>query len=187
MNVLVVKPIEAGSDVDGTLLPYMASLSNLRLNWSLIGTMLKLGIRRLSIVTNQGGLIYGYLGKIRSDGVEYPTPDVFGARMRYLQSTLAEAGITIGGIRVSLYHSYMDRVATSRQVESCADLVRNRIRGISDNCRVYTTQVARKPQPYMINSLKNQLGVNLFYGDSDDDRGAALGAGIHFVPVKRFL
>jgi len=174
----------AASDLDGTILQYFAKGDEApRANWSLIGAMIKLGIKRVSFATNQGGVGLGYIGKARADGRPYPTPQNLSKRLWCAKGFLEQAGIEVSAVRVSLYHPYAAEVMTARQKKSCAELVREQIRGISPDSRVFWTPDMRKPAPGMLLSL----GANLFYGDSEDDSGAAKAAGIHFVPVARFM
>lgn len=184
MPVVHKDGLGAVADLDGTLLSWWAQANKKpRMNWSLIGTMVKLGIRSLSIATNQGGLILGYAGKQRSDGVAYPTPWMFRDRIYYLQEGLQQAGITLEGVRVSLYHPYGMQVASRRQIKSCAERVRAHLKGLDTNSVVYTTMDSRKPSARMLLDLH----AGMFYGDSDDDRGAAQNAGVFFIPVARFM
>ena len=154
-----------------------------------MGDLQQRGVREIAICTNQGGLCFGVLGYTRRDGCEYPTPQRFDMRLAVVDAALSMYGISVCAVRVSCWHKAAETQpevaaavqAAARQVRMCL-ASRNRQFHSDIDWRVYTTAAARKPQPLMLRSV----GATEYWGDSDEDEGAAIAAGIPFVRVARF-
>ena len=129
------------------------------------------------------------MGVQRKDGRPYPSPEQFLRRRNFARCTLREYHIAVIAVRVSIYHPKADPAAVQR----AARLVRAGVNYTKSDERytfhewldwhVYTTARARKPAPLMLRSV----GATEYWGDSDEDAGAAAAAGIPFVRVGRFL
>lgn len=165
------------SDIDGALLDYNYTPGAVGVNLALIR---QIPDERIALVTNQGGLVFGAQGKMRSDGRPYPTPDDFFTRLQYLNRVLRENGITLAGLRVSLYHPRSGPAGIRRAYDGLRDLF---YASTMRDWRIYQTARARKPSPFMLNSVK----ATAYWGDSDEDEQAALAAGIPFKRVERFI
>ena len=164
-------------DLDGTLLDYSPDGPTPRVNRAVIAALQARGVTAVAILTNQGGLCFGVLGKLRRDGRPYPTPEQFAVRLRAAIAALTDAGIAVACVHVSLWHDYApeDALALAAiQVESVY---------YGGPVMVYTTARARKPQPFMLYSAR----ATEYWGDSPEDAEAARNAGVPFVHVERFL
>lgn len=167
------------SDIDGTLLDYNYHPGALPLiNQELI-TQIAGRTAKIALVTNQGGLGFGWQQRNRTDGRKYPTPGDFALRLYHLNAALNAAGLVVAGVYVSLYHQAhpLDLLETVRdrlwaQVDTQFDFAVN----------VYLAPGSRKPSPQMLSAA----GTTTYYGDSDEDEAAALAAGCEFVRVARF-
>ena len=166
-------------DLDGTLLDYSPAGGDIRVNHAVMRDLATRRVPAVAICTNQGGLPFGVLGKLRKDGQPYPTPAQFVARLSVIRLAMEDYGIVSPQVRVSLYHPYADPAAidaAARQVRSGLDVMA----GL--NWTVYTTAAARKPGTLMLRSVC----ATEYWGDSDEDAQAAQAAGIPFVRVPRF-
>lgn len=166
-------------DLDGTLLDYSPAGGDIRVNHAVMRDLATRRVPAVAICTNQGGLPFGVLGKVRKDGQPYPTPAQFVSRLYIARVVLLDYGITSPRVRVSLYHPYADPAAidaAARQVRAKLDVM------VLPNWTVYTTAAARKPSPRMLRSVR----ATEYWGDSDEDAQAAEAAGIPFVRVPRF-
>ncbi len=176
-------------DLDGTLLDYSPEGPTPRINHALMARLAVRGVREVAILTNQGGLCFGVLGYKRKDGKPYPTPAQFYMRLAIARNALAMHGIAVSAVRVSCWHkaAAQPEIAAAvqlaaRQVREC--LAKHRVQFHSDvDWTLYTTARARKPQPLMLHSV----GATEYWGDSDEDEGAARAAGVPFVHVDRFF
>lgn len=157
-------------DIDGTLLGYSGSPT---VNRPLI-LSLSTQTRQVSLVTIQGGLPFGIL----NSAGKYPRPEDFYHRLCNLQQALFEYNIHLAMLRVCIYHPK----APSNAIHNAASQLRNLLSVFCVDWKVYTTERARKPNPFMLRSV----GASVYYGDSDEDEQAALAAGIEFVKVERF-
>ena len=167
-------------DLDGTLLDYSPESNSVRVNYAVINALVRRGVREVAICTNQGGLPWHVMGVRRKDGRPYPSPEQFCIRLRCAIVALSRAGIRVVAVRVSVYHPRADEAAIQRAARAVrADLVRL----MYVETKVYTTARARKPQPLMLHSV----GATEYWGDSDEDEGAAQATGIPFIRVDRFL
>jgi len=166
-------------DIDGTLLGYDSYGDNVpTVNLPLIRELAGV-TRQVAIVTNQGGLPWGVLGSARKDGQRYPVPEYFYRRYFHLMETLHDHDIFVVALRVSCYHPKAPVAA----IEKAAAQVRTLFSQHLFDWHIYTTERARKPNPFMLNSV----GATCYYGDSDEDEQAAKAAGIPFVRVERFI
>lgn len=174
------------SDVDGTILDYFGLPGTKPvLNQVLVREWRRLGVKQIALCTNQGGLPFGLAGIKRSAGIPYPTPEIHLWRLISLRHWLWEVGIGVGAIRISLFHPSATRLMLGRAERRLRVLLTQpqfAPLGASDLV-IYTTERARKPNGLMLNSV----GAEVFYGDSTDDEGAALAAGVPFVKVERFM
>ena len=171
-------------DFDGTLADFSPEGPISRINMQLVADLARQGVREIGFATNQGGLCFGVLGSVRRDGRPYPTPDQFLRRLDCAGVVLARAGIVIVDVRVSCWHKAAE---TQPEVTAAVQAAARRVRaGLHARhfpmWRVYTTAAARKPNPLMLRSV----GATEYWGDSDEDAGAAQAAGIPFVRVPRF-
>ena len=169
-------------DLDGTLLDYAPEGPQPRVNGSVILSLLRVGAARtgVAICTNQGGLPWHVMGARRKDERPYPSPEQFCLRLRAAVTALSGVGIKVVAVRVSVFHPRADEAAIQR----AARAVRTDLgRLMYVETKVYTTARARKPQPLMLHSVV----ATEYWGDSDEDGGAAQAAGVPFVRVERFL
>ena len=168
-------------DLDGTLLdydydPYRAES---RVNYALLRQLRIAGVEQAAIATIQGGTPFGLMGAKRRDGRCYPTPDDFMRRLHLACEALRNGGIAVAAVRVCVFHPH----AEDRYIQAAARFMRQYMPGVLvPDWRVYTTAAARKPSPLMLRSV----GASEYWGDSDEDEGAAQAAGIPFVRVARF-
>ena len=120
------------------------------------------------------------MGTRRKDGGPYPTPEQFLGRLRVARFALSKAGISVGAVRVSVFHPRADAAV----IQQAARLVRSGLGRLEPlDWTVYTTASARKPQPLMLRSV----GATEYWGDSEEDEQAAQAAGVPFVRVDRFF
>ena len=167
-------------DLDGTLLDYSPESNSVRVNWQVIDALVRRGDREVAICTNQGGLPWHVMGARRKDERPYPSPEQFCLRLRAAVTALSGVGIKVVAVRVSVFHPRADEAAIQR----AARAVRTDLgRLMYVETKVYTTARARKPQPLMLHSVV----ATEYWGDSDEDGGAAQAAGVPFVRVERFL
>lgn len=168
-------------DLDGTLLDYgfNPGESYTRINYDLLDTIRRRGVEQAAIVTIQGGTPFGVMGAKRSDGHFYPSPTDFMERLYCAGEALRNIGVYVAAIRVCVFHSR----AEDRYIQGAARYMRQYMPGLLvPDWHVYTTARARKPSPLMLRSV----GATEFWGDSNEDEGAALAAGIPFIKVERF-
>ena len=168
-------------DLDGTLLDYSPEGARPIANWRVIRDLLRRGCHQVAIATNQGGLPWFVLGATRQDGRPYPSPAQFLNRLAVVNGVLRGYGITVAAVRVCVYHPRAEAAAIQRAAAEVREGMARSI--LVDDWRVYTTARARKPQPLMLRSV----GASEYWGDSDEDEGAARAAGVPFVRVERFL
>ena len=168
-------------DLDGTLLDYSPEGTRPTVNWRVGRDLLRRGCHQVAIVTNQGGLPWFVLGATRQDGRPYPSPTQFLSRLSVAVNALSYSGIRVAAVRVCVYHPRAEARAIQRAAAEVREGMTRSI--LADDWRVYTTARARKPQPLMLRSV----GATEYWGDSDEDEGAARTAGIPFVRVERFF
>ena len=168
-------------DLDGTLLdydydPYRAES---RVNYALLRQLRIAGVEQAAIATIQGGTPFGLMGAKRRDGRCYPTPEDFMQRLHIACEALRHAGIEATAARVCVFYPR----AEARYIQASARYMRQYMPGLMvPDWTIYTTAAARKPSPLMLRSV----GASEYWGDSDEDEGAAIAAGIPFVRVARF-
>lgn len=168
-------------DLDGTLLDYSPAGSVTHINAAVLDALTARGVRRVAIVTNQGGLPFGVLGARRKTGEPYPTPEQFLARLAAAIAALRARDIRVVAVAVCTYHPNALTIA----IEDAAVGVEIGLYALlaSSRWQVFTTADARKPAPLML----EWIGASEFWGDSDEDRQAAQAAGVPFVHVDRFF
>ena len=164
-------------DLDGTLLDYAPEGPEPRVNHAVIAALQARGVTEVAICTNQGGLPFGVLGKLRKDGRPYPTPFQFAVRLIEAIKVLVGVGIAVKAVHVSLWHDYAEAQAI-REAQRAIEVHRYGVPVV-----VYTTPAARKPSPLMLRAV----GASEYWGDSPEDAEAARNAGVPFVHVERFL
>ena len=172
-----------GLDLDGTILAFDANCEDMRPNHDFLAYLQGRGVTQVAVCTNQGGLSLGGRGGVRHNGLLYPTIHQFLARAEAAWLNLKAYGILLYDLRVSLYHP------RSRQHEIDAVYVRllSAQRGMPGmSLHLYRNPTSRKPRPQMLLDVGGG-SMRCFYGDSDDDEGAAVAAGIEFVRVPRFV
>ena len=150
----------------------------LTVNSDVLVALLQRNVRRVAFGTNQGGLPWFVAGIPRADGRLYPSPEQFVGRLQFAVASLAQCGIAIAAVRVCVFHPRVE----DRHIQTAAHQVRDLLAGSRFDWRVYTAAAARKPQPLMLRSVD----ASEYWGDSDEDEGAAQAAGIPFVRVARF-
>lgn len=166
-------------DIDGTLLDYAPVGAHPRANWELIKCLLRRRVHRVALCTNQGGLPWWTLGAVRRDGQSYPSPDQFLYRLAVAVGVLDRYGVSVAAVRVCVFHPK----APDAAIQRAARLVREGMGSILiPDWRIYTRADARKPEALMLRSV----GASEYWGDSDEDAGAAQAAGVPFVRVQRF-
>lgn len=166
-------------DLDGTLINYNYSPGDItKVNWDLIK-----GLKQVpaAICTNQGGLTFGMQYRKRADGRLYPAPEHFIDRLITAIDAMDQHGVTVGAVRVSLWHPR----AIGYPLTKAANKIRQAVGSIWPymDLMVFTSSRARKPEPMMLESVKCEV----YFGDSQEDEAAALAAGVGFVRVERFL
>lgn len=167
-------------DLDGTILDYSPAGSVTQINAAVLDALTARGVRQVTIVTNQGGLPFGVLGARRKTGEAYPTPAQFLARLAAAIDALRARDIAVVATAVCVFHPGAETSA----IKSAADIVHNGLRTIErGRWQVFTTAAARKPRPLML----LEIGADEYWGDSDEDEGAARAAGVPFVHVDRFF
>ena len=171
-------------DLDGTLTDFSPEGQIPRVNMQLVSDLAQQGVREIAVATNQGGLCFGVLGSVRRDGRPYPTPEQFFRRLDCVGDALARVRIDIVDVRVSCWHRAAE---TQPEVAAAVQAAARQLRaGLHARhfpmWRVYTTAAGRKPAPLMLRSVQ----ASEYWGDSDEDEGAAQAAGIPFVRVARF-
>ena len=164
-------------DIDGTLLNYNQQPGQTpAINHALIAQLAP-QTDRIALITNQGGLVFGWQQRNRPDR-KYPVPGDFALRLRHLHQALLEAGIMVNSVQVSLYHPKAD----ADQLDAVRDVLWAEADDIDVPVAVYINETYRKPAPDMLAAV----GVTAYYGDSDEDEAAARAAGCAFVRVARF-
>ena len=168
-------------DLDGALLDYSPEGALPAVNWAVIRALAARGVRKVAVVTIQGGLPWHVMGVLRKDGRPYPSPAQFLNRLSVAVNALSDCGIRVAAVRVCVYHPHAAAAAIQRAaLEVRAGMQRAAMTG---NWHVYTTPRARKPEPLMLRSV----GATEYWGDSPEDGGAARAAGVPFVKVDRFF
>lgn len=169
---------EIALDIDGTLLDYNYIPGAMgRVNEALVAEIAE-RTSRVTLVTNQGGLVWGVKGSKRADGRQYPKPADFNIRLRVLQQALRSNGVEIDAVHISVYHPKADQPTIDQVKDGLMQIL-----PLATCPIVYTDAESRKPSPKMLLAA----GATIYYGDSDEDAQAALAAGVEFVMVDRFM
>lgn len=168
---------KVGADIDGTLLDYghpWDTPTPHRLNTALCESLAKQGVTALHLISNQGGVPLAARG---APGL--PTPAQAAERITFLIDSLAAYRIQIASLRICVWHEKADE--RDIRVARCAleEYFRWPIRFLY---LVYDHSYWRKPNPAML----QVAGISTYYGDSDDDRAAAIAAGCQYIPIPRF-
>ena len=167
-------------DLDPTLLSGYDDGRCLRVNLRGLADLRARRVRHVAICTNQGGLPWWAMGVSRRDGRPYPSPEQFLFRLAVAVGWLDQYGIAVSAVRVCVFHPK----APDAAIQRAARLVRAGMRSILvPDWHIYTRADARKPAPLMLRSV----GALEYWGDSDEDQGAALAASVPFVRVARFV
>jgi hypothetical protein len=166
--------MKTGIDMDGTILNYGNHVTELRINHAFIRSLVDLGVKHVEIITNQGGLVWH-----ASNPTKYPSPERFVERAHAAIAALAEAGITVTRVRVSVLHPKAEFTAVKT--------VRHELRRLTISSPalfiVYVEEASRKPRGGML----EEGYIECYFGDSDADEAAAKAAGADFVRVERFV
>ena len=175
-------------DLDGTIIDHGGN-SSPYINHALISALAARGVREVAICTNQGGLCFCVLGYSPKNGGAYPSAETFDMRLAIARNALAMHGITCRSVRVCVWHDAANRQPEiAAAVKTAARQVRRKLAARNSRFRsevdwtVYTTAAARMPSPLMLRSV----GATEYWGDSDENEGAARAAGVPFVRVERF-
>lgn len=158
-------------DLDGTLISLDRATD--AVNVALLHELRQRGARRIAICTNQGGIPFRIMGSER-----YPSAADFGRRLLAVGRCAWTHGVSVEAVRVACYHPK----ATPAAIERAARELRPSVAHVCPNWHVYASEAARKPHGLMLRSV----GATEYWGDSEDDAGAAADAGIPFVRIERF-
>lgn len=170
-----------GCDIDGTLLDYNYIPGQMpNVNLELIRELRRFDVDEIVLISNQGGLPFGFQDFERKDGRRYPRPEDFVNRLIFLTGALSLWGIRIVALHACTYHpraagDYSWRAASA--VDEMLDRAAPQMIKFIHHEATY-----RKPAPRMI----VEAFVDQYYGDSDEDEQAAEDAGIKFLRVERF-
>lgn len=168
-------------DIDGTLLDYDAIPGQPPVvNTALIQELATNGVKQVALVTNQGGLAFGWPGRDKIEGRKYPSPADFITRLSTLAQALNEHSINVRAVYVSLYHPKANPKVLEQIRATLYELVPL---GLASLFLVYINSAYRKPSPLML----QRAGATVYYGDSQEDEQTAQAAGVEFVPVERFM
>lgn len=163
-------------DMDGTILNYSAHNTETRFNTAL-PALLNGWRGPCAILTNQGGIAFHTANPGR-----YPSPLFVAQRISAAGRYLNSLGCHTRIILASCWHPK----ASETMIQSAAQHLRDALTDtIPQNVAhtVYTTERARKPNPFMLRVARSTV----YFGDSPEDEAAAQAAGIQFVHVERFL
>jgi len=164
-------------DIDGTLLDYdLLPGQPPAINTALLA---QLTGKSIALVTNQGGLAFGWAGRDRTEGRKFPSPADFMQRLSALMQACAAANITIKHLHVCIFHPKANMEIIGEVQYALFRLLCN----MPFQSYIHTDSEHRKPSPAML----QEAGATIYYGDSDDDEQAAQAAGIEFVRVERFM
>ncbi len=149
------------------------------INAALVAMLAGAGVRRVSILANQGDLAFGVCNLLRKDGRAYPKPQDFLRRLHSARTALKAAGIDVAEVTVATYaHSALH----SASIEAA------RILNLFAPCnlpfKAWSGADKRMPSPAMFHKL--EIPLSAFYGCSDEEEQAARAAGVPFVRVERF-
>lgn len=159
------------TDFDGVISNYDRHASEIRFNPAF--TSLIKG-DRVAIATNQGGCALH-----SSVSHAYPSPAFVAQRLIAGVAMLQRHGVNVSHIYACVYHSKASR----ELIVAAARDLRQWLSEAKIPHTIYTTERARKPNPFMLRAAR----ATVYYGDSPEDKLAADAAGVRFVLVKRFL
>lgn len=170
-----------GVDLDGTLFPFGLKPGEYRgINMSVIK---QLAGREVRIISNQGGVPFHY--KKYPNSGDFPSAFDICNRINAVWSELERVNSVVTGIYICTYspriESFWCGVAKQHLQTSLYEMWGVVKTGIEP----YVSDLPsdRKPFPDMlIRAL-----VDEYWGDSDEDEGAATEANIPFIQVARFL
>lgn len=166
-------------DIDGTLLDYdYIPGEQPKVNWSLISSFAG---ETISLVTNQGGLVFGTMDAKRKDGRNYPKPLDFIKRVSALLHALRKMNIEVHRIHVCVYHPKATAEIIDQVVSELDSIIENSCPDLL--LIIWRKESERKPSPFML----QVAGASSYYGDSDEDEQAATAAEIPFFRVDRFM
>lgn len=171
--------MKIGCDFDGTLVNYgYVAGEPVKVNEVLLDTLQG---NEITIITNQGGLPFGIMNRNRNDGRKYPLPEHFFQRFQEYVEITAYRNVWVKGLLISLYHPKASPAYILEVRDRLYDLFMD-----SDpifDFRIFIEEGFRKPNPKML----LDAGIDVYYGDSDEDEAAALLARCEFVKVERFI
>jgi len=158
-------------DMDGVLLNYGNHTTESRVNHEFIRSLADSGVEKVSICTNQGGLVFS-----GSNPQQYPTPQRFIERAQTAIGALHRYGFEIESVHVAFFHPKAKISELMKVHEILSEIAPKKF-------ILWNSEEYRKPNPGMLIAAR----CTIFYGDSDEDGQAAAAAGCEFVRVKRFL
>lgn len=165
--------MKIGIDLDGTAMNYSpVDAGENRLNIPFLSQFTRND--EIVIVTNQGGIPFNVAGNPK-----YPSAWLVAQRIFDVQTYLTNRGVGFGGVHVSLWH---EKVSMGNVVVATDELKQNLASAGVRFVSLYRIPQARKPKPGML----LWSGIEIYYGDSDEDREAAAAANVPFVMVPRF-
>lgn len=151
----------SAADLDGTIVSY--GDGSPRFNEAFALLLANAGDKVINIITNQGGLVFNLR-----------TAAQVAKRLRLATEGLEMHGINVSGVYICTAHPK----ASAEKCEAAAA----QLRKLMPTAHVYGDNRYRKPSALMLieaNALK-------YYGDSQEDEQAAMGAGIPFALIERF-
>lgn len=151
----------SAADLDGTIISY--GDGSLRFNDSFTRSLIAAGDKAINIVTNQGGLVFNLRTAAQVD-----------ERLRVATEGLAMHGINVSGVYICTAHPK----ASAEKCETAAA----QLRELMPTAHVYSDSRYRKPSALML----IKANASKYYGDSQEDEQAAMGAGIPFALIERF-
>ena len=157
-------------DMDGVLLNYGNHTTELRINHEFIDHLSQNGVKKVSICTNQGGMVFS-----RSNPAKYPTPKRFLERASAATTALETAGISVVTVHVAYFHP-------KAKDADLVNVYNEFVHLLSPRFVAWDKEEYRKPNPGMLLAAK----CTTFYGDSPEDEQAANEAECEFVHVERF-
>jgi len=156
-------------DLDGTLVSYGWDTNNEPIiNHTLLQQLKDEGVTQIDICTNQAGIVFGYR-----------SPESFVKVIDWLSRVVYnDYRIEIDSVGVSLYHEKADM---KRIGSVCGEF--DGLFKLTD-CPIYiwVDAESRKPNPDMLRIS----GCTEYWGDSPEDKQAALAAGKIYRQVERF-
>lgn len=175
----MTNPVYA-ADIDGTILPYGMPVSD-RYNKAILNIIPK--GTPVTLITNQGGINFH-----KNAPDVYPSPETVADRIIQAANWLHGNERPVYQVLIATYHPKADsltRNASSQALRRCLIEALHQPWNRNRNFvfTIFATERARKPSPFML----KHAHATIYIGDSNEDSQAAIAAGIHFIPVARFI